>query len=106
MIIINQSSFRNNNHTEYESNGDRNKNLSLKEYLDKMKPYLRDIIIDLQESVTWKIQLTIAIKFISSIDAEKEREMYSKNDIIKSASYNLQLLINFLIHLFKDIKAI
>ena len=31
-----------------------------------MKPYLKDIIIDLQKSGTWKIQLTIAIKFIIS----------------------------------------
>ena len=27
-----------------------NKNLSLQDYLNKIKPYLRDIIIDLQES--------------------------------------------------------
>ena len=46
---------------EYESNGDRNKNLSVKEYLDISKSYLRNIIINLQKSDTWKIQLTIAI---------------------------------------------
>ena len=34
------------------SNGNRNKNLSLEEYLYKIRPYLRDIIIDLQESDT------------------------------------------------------
>ena len=38
----------------------------------KIEPYLRDIIIDLQKSDTWKIQLTIAIDFISSIDSEKK----------------------------------
>ena len=32
---------------------------------------MRDIIIDLQSSDTWKIQLTIAINFISSKDTEK-----------------------------------
>ena len=32
---------------EYESNGDRNKNVSLEEYLDKVRPYLSDIMIDL-----------------------------------------------------------
>ena len=42
---------------EYGSNGDKNKNLSLKENLNKIKLYLKDIIIDLQESDTWKIQL-------------------------------------------------
>ena len=76
--------FWNNNYSEYESNGDRNgdRNLSLEEYLNKTKPYLRDTIIDLQEFDTWKIQLTIAINFISSKDAEEERIMHSKGDNI------------------------
>ena len=39
--------FWNNNYIEYESNGDRNKNLSLEEHLDKIKSYLRDIITDI-----------------------------------------------------------
>ena len=42
----------------------KNTNLSLDEYLNKAGPYLRNIIIDLQNSDTWKIQLTIAINFI------------------------------------------
>ena len=37
--------FWNNNCIEYESNGDKNRNLSLDEYLRKIKPYLRNIII-------------------------------------------------------------
>ena len=40
------SNFLNNNYIEYESNADRNKNLSLDRYLDKIEPYLRDVIID------------------------------------------------------------
>ena len=40
------SNFLSNNYIEYESNGDRNKNLSLDRYLDKIEPYLRDVIID------------------------------------------------------------
>ena len=40
------SNFLNNNYIEYESNGDRNKNLSLDRYLAKIEPYLRDVIID------------------------------------------------------------
>ena len=67
--------FYNNDYVKYESNGDRNRNLSLNEYLSKIKPYLRDIIIDVQNSDTWKIQLTIASSFISSKDVEKERVM-------------------------------
>ena len=51
--------FWNNSYIKYESSGDRNKNLSAKEYLGKIKPYLRDIIINLQKSDKWKIQLTV-----------------------------------------------
>ena len=73
---------------EFESNSDTNKNLSLKEYLDKIKPYLRDIIFDLQNSDTWKIQLTIAINFISSNDTEEECVMHPKSNNIKFTPYD------------------
>ena len=36
---------------------------------------------------TWKIQLTIAINFISSIDNDEERVMHSKSD-------NLEVMVN------------
>ena len=39
--------FWNNNYIDYGSDGDKNGNLLLKEYLNKIKPYLRDIIINL-----------------------------------------------------------
>ena len=60
--------FWNNNYIKYErnGNGNRNKNLSAKECLDKIKPYLKDIIINLQKSDTWKIQLIIAINRVTS----------------------------------------
>ena len=77
------SNFWNNNYVEFESNGDKNRSLSLDEYLKKCKPYLRNIIIDLQNSDTWKIQLTIAINFISSKDFEEEHIMNSKSKNIK-----------------------
>ena len=60
------SNFCNKSYIEYESNGDKDRNLSLDEYLNKTEPYLRNIIIDLQYSNTWKIELIIAINFISS----------------------------------------
>ena len=41
---------------------------------------MKGITIDFQESDTWKIQLAIAINFVSSKDAEEERSMHSKND--------------------------
>ena len=45
----------NNNYIEYENNDDKNRKLSLNKYLDKIKSYQRNIIIDLQNSDTWKI---------------------------------------------------
>ena len=44
---------------------------------------MRDIIINLQKSDTWKIQLTNAINFISSKDDYEERVMYSKSNNIE-----------------------
>ena len=76
------------NYIEYESNGHRNKNLSRDEYLDKIRHYLRGIIIDPQESDTWKGQLTIAVNFVSSRNAEEERVMHSKSYNVKSMSCN------------------
>ena len=66
------NNFWNNNYIEYESNGDRNKTLSIEEYVNKIRPYLKDVINDLKKSNTWKTQLTIANNFISSIDNDEE----------------------------------
>ena len=52
------NSFWNNNFIEYESNGDKNKNLSLDKYLNKTEHYWRNTIIDLQNSVTWHGKFT------------------------------------------------
>ena len=54
-----------NNYTEYKSNGDKNRILSVEEYLDKIRPYLKNIINDLKKSDTWKIKSTITINFFS-----------------------------------------
>ena len=70
------------------SNGDRNSNLWLDEYLSKIKPYLRNIIIDLQSSDTWKINSTYAINFISSKDTEQKSVVHSTSNNIKFTSYN------------------
>ena len=78
----------NNNQIKYKSNGDKNSILSLDKYLNKIKPYLTDIIINLQSSDTWKIQLTIAINFTSSKDTEEECVMHSTSDNIKFTPYN------------------
>ena len=97
-----------NNYIEYESNGERNKTLSVEEYLIKIRPYLKDIINNLKKSDAWKIQFTIANNFISSIDNDEERVMHSKSD-------NIEIMINdeandviknLLIHSKTDIKII
>ena len=46
------SNFWTNNYIEYESNGDRNKILSVEEYLNKIRPYLKDVINSLKKSGT------------------------------------------------------
>ena len=49
---------------------------------------MRNVIIHIQNSNAWKIQLTVAINFISSEDAEEERVMYSSSDNIKFTLYS------------------
>ena len=77
---------------------------SVEEYLNKIRPYLKDIISNLKKSDKCKIQLTIANNFILSIDNDEERIMHSKSD-------SIEIIINneadkFLIHLKIDIKII
>ena len=67
--------FWRNNYIEYECNKDRNKTLSVQEYLIETRTYLKYIIIDLKKSDTWKVQLTVAINFISSEDNDEESVM-------------------------------
>ena len=65
------NNFWSNNYIEYKSNGDRKKTVSVKKNLNKIRPYLKDIN-NLKKSDTWKIQLTIANNFISSIDNDEK----------------------------------
>ena len=92
---IRAGNFSNNTYIQFKSNGDRNRNLSAPEHLNELEPYLRDIIISLQKSDTWKIQVTIAIKFISSKDIDKELIMHWKSDkkrIMHSKSGNMEFM--------------
>ena len=52
-----------------------------KRIFQQIKAYLRDVIIDLQESARWKKQLTVALNFVSSGDTEEEPVMHSKKGI-------------------------
>ena len=68
--------FWNNCYIENESSNDRNKNLLVKEYLNEIKAFLIDIIIDLQKYDTEKIQLTFAVNFISSKDVDEDHVIH------------------------------
>ena len=49
------SNFSSDNYFEYECNSDRDKTLSVKEYLNKIRPYLKDIMKNLNRSNMWKL---------------------------------------------------
>ena len=97
--------FWNNNDIECESNGDRNKILSVE---IKIRPYFKKFINNLKKFDTWKTQLTKTNNFISYIDNDEESVMPSKSD-------NIEIMINdesdevikkLLIHIKIDIKII
>ena len=76
----------NGNYIEYESKGDKDKNLSPKEYLNVIKLYLSDMINDHKTQSEWKIQLTMQINFISSKDSEETCTMHTK-------SHNIEIMM-------------
>ena len=71
------------NDIEYKSSGDKDKTLSIKDYLDEIKPYLSDIINDHKTKGEWKIHLRMAINFFSSKYFEEISTMHSKSDNIE-----------------------
>ena len=71
--------FQSDNHIKCESNRDRKKTLPAEEYLNKIRPNLKDTINNLKKFDARKIQLTMAINFISSTDNDEDRVMDSKN---------------------------
>ena len=100
------SSFWSKNYIEYDSNSDRNETLSVKEYLNKIRPYLKNIINNLKISDPSKIQSTIANNFIFSIDNDEEHVMHSKNGNIEImiTDEEDEVVKELLIHLKIDIK--
>ena len=86
--LVGVDNFWHKNYIEHGSNSHRNKTL-IEENYNEMRPYLNDIINDLKKSDTWKIQLTIAINFITFKDnGEEERLMHSKSDNIEFMIYD------------------
>ena len=74
------------NYFEYKGNGDKDKSLSIKEYIDMIRPYLSGIINNYKTQGEWKIKLTMAINFFSSKDSEEIHNRYSPSD-------NLEVII-------------
>ena len=54
--------------------------MSPKEYLDMIRPYLSDMIIDYKTQGEWKIQLTMSINFISSNDFDETHYLHTKSN--------------------------
>ena len=69
------------NYKYYESNGDKEKILSVKQYLNKITPYLYDLIYDhrIARRVR-KIQINMHVNFISYRDTEETRTYYVWSD--------------------------
>ena len=97
--IIVRSAF-DGSYIQYGSKGDKGKNLSIKKYLNTIKPYLIDIINEHKThglaryhsdnkswlgkaSSEWKIQLTMGINFISSKDSDETRTMHTKSNNVE-----------------------
>ena len=76
--ILVKSSFKK-NYVVYESRGDKERYLSVEQYLDGIKPYLRDLI-NSHKNKEWKIQLNMYINFLSFKDAGETRFIYIWSD--------------------------
>ena len=78
---LNKSGY-NKNYAQYESKGD--KILSLKEYLNLIEKYLRELLEEYKQKGEWKVQLTIELNFISLKPGSGEtRIMYTRSDNIE-----------------------
>ena len=78
----------NDNYIEYESRGGKDKNLLPEDYLDIIRPFLRDMRNNHMTHGEWKIQLTMQITLISSLDTGEIRTMNSKSDNVEIAMGN------------------
>ena len=81
--ILVKSSFKE-NYKYYESRGDKDKKLSIEQYLDMIKPYLSDLINENKAIETssneWKIQINMHINFVSSNDTGEIRTVFVWSD--------------------------
>ena len=68
---------------EYKSRGNKDKNLSINDYFNIIRPFLRDMINNHKTHGEWRIQLIMQINFISSLDTREFRTMHSKSNNVK-----------------------
>ena len=80
--ILVKSSF--NENYKYESRGDKDKKLSVEQYLHMIIPYLKDLINDhtatKNNSNEWKIQTNMHVSFLSSNDTGETRSIFVWSD--------------------------
>ena len=108
---------RNDNYLEYTSKEDIYENLSLKEYLNVIRAYLRDLINDHKPTVElnsnnnsnngdktkWKIQLIIENNFISVQDFEDTATIFSASKPVEIFMGNFYDTENIIDTLFNTI---
>ena len=111
----------NGNYIEYQIKGNKDKNLSMREYLCRIITYLRDIINDhkvhrklkvhtsndYKTEEEWKIQLSMEINLVSSKDPDEIRIMHTKSDnidIVMGSKRNdiMKELFKFLLQKYQE----
>ena len=81
--------------------------LSLKEYLNLIEKYLRELIEEYKLKREWKVQLTIEVNFISlKPGSDETRIMYTRSDNIEIMFGIIMMILlnNFLNHYCKNMK--
>ena len=70
-----------NNYKYYKGKGDKEKSLSVKQYLNKITAHIYDLINDYRiDRRVWKIQISMCVNFISSRDTGETRTIYVWSD--------------------------
>ena len=101
---LNKSGY-NENYVQYESKGD--KILALKEYLNLIEKYLKELIEEYKLKGECKVQLTIEVNFMSlKLGSDETRIMYTRNDNVEImfGDDNDDIIEQFLNYYYKNIK--
>ena len=96
------------NYKHYESNGDIEKKLSVYQYLNKIRPYLYDLINEHSINRTvWKIQINMRVNFISSRDTGETRTIYTWSNNVRimqgiDTNYIINEIFGSLLHDYQE----